>query len=73
MANGVHLAVVAVLYSKNSISIYDQGTDEEPNGTSQTQSTISESYNNGLCGAEDTEGEFNFSEEDNGKIDEDVE
>ena len=72
LAHGVHLAVVAVLYSKNTIPIYDEGTDEEPNGTSQIQSTISDSYNDGLCGAEDTEGEFIFSDEDNGEIDEDV-
>ena len=72
LAHGVHLAVVAVLYSKNTIPIYDEGTDEEPNGTSQIQSTISDSNNDGLCGAEDTEGEFIFSDEDNGEIDEDV-
>ncbi|KAI6653465.1 hypothetical protein LOD99_3684 [Oopsacas minuta] len=55
LAHGVHLAVVTVLYSKNRIPIYDEGTDEEPIGTSQIQSTISDSYNDGLCGAEDTE------------------
>ena len=72
LAHGVHLAVVAVLYSKNTIPIYDEGTDEEPNDTSQIQSTISDSYNDGLCGAEDTEDEFIFSDEDDGEIDEDV-
>ena len=72
LAHGVHLAVVAVLYSKNTIPIYDEGTDEEPIGTSQIQSTISDSYNDGLCGAEDTEGESIFSDEDDGEIDEDM-
>ena len=65
-------SIVALLYTKNTIPIYDEGTDEEPNGTSQIQSTISDSYNDGLCGAEDTEGEFIFSDEDDGEIDEDV-
>ncbi|KAI6653079.1 hypothetical protein LOD99_3915 [Oopsacas minuta] len=72
LAHGVHLAVVAVLCSKNRIPIYDEGTDEEPIGISQIQSTISDSYNDGLCGAEDTEGESIFSDEDDGEIDEDM-
>ena len=70
LAHGVHLAIVAKLYSKNNIPIYDQVMDEGRNCTSQIKSTISDSYNDGLSGAEDREVEFTFSDEDNNEIDE---